>query len=90
MGVSRELNATGEKDRALRHTLKLMEGELRDINATVAHKQQLMEDYRSSGFAGSQHAVFFPQLTFITVKLVYHWGEEQKQQQLAVASNPDQ
>lgn len=70
MAVSRELNATGEKDRALRHTLKLMEGQLRDINATVARKQQLMEDYHSSGLAGSQHTFFFPPLAFLTIEHV--------------------
>lgn len=53
MGVSRDLNTTAAKDRALRRTLDVMEREMRDINATVAHNQQLLEDYHSSGFAGS-------------------------------------
>lgn len=67
-GVSRELNTTGEKDRALRATLNLMERELRDINTTVALKQQLMDVYHSSGLAGSKHTFFFPDLTFSTAE----------------------
>lgn len=54
-GVSRELNTTAETDRALRRTLELMERELKDINATVARKQQLLDDYHGSGLAGSKH-----------------------------------
>lgn len=65
MGVSRELNTTEEQDRALRHTLNLMERELRDINASLARKQQLMDDYHSSRLAGSKNT--FPDLTLITI-----------------------
>ncbi|XP_056896731.1 laminin subunit beta-2 isoform X1 [Takifugu flavidus] len=51
MGVATELNTTGEMDSTLRETLTLMERELRDINATVAHKQQLINEYHHSGLA---------------------------------------
>lgn len=61
--VSRQINTTEEKDRELRHTLKLLERQQRDSNATVAHKQQLVEDYHSSGLTGSNHILLFPQTT---------------------------
>lgn len=54
MGVARELNTTGEEERALTRTLSDMERELRDINNTVAHKKQQLDDYLTSGFAGSK------------------------------------
>lgn len=52
MGVATELNTTGEMDSTLRETLHIMERELKDINATVAHKQ-LINEYHHSGLAGS-------------------------------------
>lgn len=52
MGVATELKTTGEMDNTLREMLNLMERELRDINATVAHKQQLIIEYHHSGLAG--------------------------------------
>lgn len=54
MGVTRELNTTAEEEERLRHILTDLERELRDINTTVAHKQQLLDDYLTSGFAGSK------------------------------------
>lgn len=57
MGVATELNATGEMDSTLRETLNLMERELRNINATVAHKQQLIDEYHHSGLAGSVYTL---------------------------------
>ena len=54
MGVTRELNTTAADEEALRRTLTDLERELRDINTTVAHKQQLIDDYLTSGFAGSK------------------------------------
>lgn len=51
-GVSRQINTTDGKDRELRHTLKLLERQLRDVSGTVAHQQQLMEDNHSSGLTG--------------------------------------
>uniref|UniRef100_A0A3Q2XNE3 Laminin, beta 2-like n=1 Tax=Hippocampus comes TaxID=109280 RepID=A0A3Q2XNE3_HIPCM len=51
MGVARELNTTAEDDDALRRTLSDMERQLMDINATVASKQQQIDDYLTSGFA---------------------------------------
>uniref|UniRef100_A0A8C4HDQ3 Laminin, beta 2-like n=1 Tax=Dicentrarchus labrax TaxID=13489 RepID=A0A8C4HDQ3_DICLA len=51
MGVARELNTTAEEEEALRRILSGLERELRDINTTVAHKQQLLVDYLTSGFA---------------------------------------
>uniref|UniRef100_A0A8C4HFA9 Laminin, beta 2-like n=1 Tax=Dicentrarchus labrax TaxID=13489 RepID=A0A8C4HFA9_DICLA len=53
MGVARELNTTAEEEEALRRILSGLERELRDINTTVAHKQQLLVDYLTSGFAGN-------------------------------------
>ncbi|XP_037130494.1 laminin subunit beta-2 [Syngnathus acus] len=50
MGVVRELNTTAEDDDALRQTLTDMEGQLMDINATVAAKRQQIDDYLISGF----------------------------------------
>lgn len=54
MSVSRELNATAEDEKTLRRTLSTLERELRDINTTVAQRQQLLDDYLTSGFAGSK------------------------------------
>lgn len=53
MSVTRELNTTAEEEGALRRTLSDMERELRDINITVAHKKQQLDDYLTSGFTGS-------------------------------------
>lgn len=53
MGVASELNTTGEMDSGLRYTLNIMERKLRDINTTVVHKQQLINEQHFSGFAGS-------------------------------------
>lgn len=44
---------TAGRDEELKRTLNDLENELRDINATVAHKQQVLEDYLTSGFAGN-------------------------------------
>lgn len=54
MAVGRELNATAEEEEALRRTLNVLERELRDINTTMAHKQRLLDEYLTSGFAGSK------------------------------------
>ncbi|XP_034447228.1 laminin subunit beta-2 [Hippoglossus hippoglossus] len=51
MGVTRELNTTAAEEEALRRTLNDLERELRDINTTVAHKQRVIDDYLTSGFA---------------------------------------
>uniref|UniRef100_A0A3Q3JUR0 Laminin, beta 2-like n=1 Tax=Monopterus albus TaxID=43700 RepID=A0A3Q3JUR0_MONAL len=51
MGIARELNTTAEDDKELRFTLNDMGRELRDINSTLAKKKQLLDDYRTSGFA---------------------------------------
>ncbi|XP_017266844.1 laminin subunit beta-1 [Kryptolebias marmoratus] len=51
MNISQELNITERQDEELKRALSDLEKELRDINATVAHKQQLLEDYLTSGFA---------------------------------------
>ncbi|KAM8864103.1 laminin subunit beta-1 isoform 4-T6 [Spinachia spinachia] len=51
MGVAQEINSTAEEESELRHTLSDLERELRDINATVAQKQRLLDDYLTSGFA---------------------------------------
>lgn len=53
MGVAREIDATGEEDTRLRDALERLERELRNINATVARKQQLVDDLRASGVEGS-------------------------------------
>lgn len=52
MGVAQELNVTAEEEKALSNTLSVLEGELRDLNSTVALKQKLLEDLFTSGFAG--------------------------------------
>lgn len=52
MGVTRELNSTAAEDEALRRTLSQLEAELRDVNASVAFKEQLLKDYLTSGFSG--------------------------------------
>lgn len=57
MGVATELNTTGEMDSTLRETLDLMEREMKDINASVAHKQLLINEYHHSGLAGSIYAL---------------------------------
>ncbi|XP_062248507.1 laminin subunit beta-1 [Platichthys flesus] len=51
MGVTRELNTTAGEEEALRRTLTDLERDLRDINITVAHKQHVLDDYLTSGFA---------------------------------------
>ncbi|XP_060930658.1 laminin subunit beta-2 [Limanda limanda] len=51
MGVTRELNTTAGEEEALRRALNDLERELRDINTTVAHKQRVLDDYLTSGFA---------------------------------------
>lgn len=58
MAVTRELNSTAVEDEALRRTLEQLEAELREVNATVAHKQQLLEDYLTSGFSGTGLKIF--------------------------------
>uniref|UniRef100_A0A7N9ARS4 Laminin subunit beta-1 n=1 Tax=Mastacembelus armatus TaxID=205130 RepID=A0A7N9ARS4_9TELE len=50
MGIAQELNTTVEKDGALRHTLNDLERQMRDINATVAQKKQLLDDLQTAGF----------------------------------------
>lgn len=52
MGVTRELNSTAAEDEVLRRTLSQLEAELRDVNASVAFKEQLLKDYLTSGFSG--------------------------------------
>lgn len=54
MSTAQELNKTAEEEEALRRTLNGMEKELRDLNSTVAQKQRLLDDYLTSGFAGSK------------------------------------
>lgn len=54
MGVTRELNSTAEEDGALRRTLTDLERDLKDINTTVADKRRQLDDYLTSGFAGSK------------------------------------
>ncbi|XP_069025233.1 laminin subunit beta-1 [Embiotoca jacksoni] len=51
MGIGRELNTTAAEEEALKRTLSDLEKELRDVNNTVALKQQLLDDYLTSGFA---------------------------------------
>ena len=53
MGIARDLNTTAEEDRILGGKLSDLERELRDINTTVARKQQQLEDYLTSGFKGT-------------------------------------
>lgn len=60
MGVTTDVNTTAEQHNTLRYTLSVLERELRDINTTVAHKQQLIDDYLSSGFAGRKLSVKSP------------------------------
>lgn len=52
MAVTRELNSTAAEDKALRRILSQLEAELRDVNASVALKEQLLKDYLTSGFSG--------------------------------------
>lgn len=54
MGVGQELNATAGDDDKLRSELNKLEQELMDLNATVAQKQRLLDEYRSSGFTGDR------------------------------------
>lgn len=54
MAITRELNTTAEEEGALRRTLSDLERELRDINTTVAQKKHQLDDYFTSGFAGSK------------------------------------
>ncbi|XP_041655654.1 laminin subunit beta-2 [Cheilinus undulatus] len=57
MSVARELNTTSAEEEALRHTLTDLERQLRDINTTVAEKQQLVENYLTSGFSDQYEKV---------------------------------
>ncbi|KAM4562148.1 laminin subunit beta-1 isoform 1-T2 [Odontesthes bonariensis] len=50
MGISRELNTTATEEEALKSRLEDLEKELRDVNATVAQKNHLLDNYFSSGF----------------------------------------
>lgn len=52
MGVTRELNTTAEEEGTVRRKLNDLERELKDLNSTVAERQQLLDDYLTSGFAG--------------------------------------
>lgn len=54
MGITGELNKTAEEEEALRRILNDLEREVRNINSTVAQKQRLLDDYLTSGFAGSK------------------------------------
>lgn len=51
MGITRELNATAEEEKALKPILNDLEKMLRDVNATVASKKKLLDKYLSSGFS---------------------------------------
>ncbi|KAF3696520.1 Laminin subunit beta-2 [Channa argus] len=51
MGIAQELNATAEKEHTLTRTLNDLERELRHINATVAQKQRLLDEYHAAGFS---------------------------------------
>uniref|UniRef100_A0A667ZNG5 Laminin, beta 2-like n=1 Tax=Myripristis murdjan TaxID=586833 RepID=A0A667ZNG5_9TELE len=54
MGVARELDVAATQDRELRRTLSDLEGDLQAVNFTVAQKRRQLENYLSSGFAGSE------------------------------------
>lgn len=56
MDIGQELNVTAERETTLRRTLSDLEKELMDVNATVAHKQKLLTEYLTSGFAGNLSA----------------------------------
>nr|XP_015824219.2 laminin subunit beta-2 isoform X1 [Nothobranchius furzeri]XP_054602176.1 laminin subunit beta-2 isoform X1 [Nothobranchius furzeri] len=49
--IGQELNSTAVKDEELKRILNELEKELRDVNATVAHKQELLDKYLTSGLA---------------------------------------
>ncbi|TKS77036.1 Laminin subunit beta-1 [Collichthys lucidus] len=51
MAVTRELNTTAAEEEAMKRILSDLERELRDLNTTVARKQQLLTEYLHSGFA---------------------------------------
>ncbi|TMS16035.1 Laminin subunit beta-1, partial [Larimichthys crocea] len=51
MAVTRELNTTAAEEEAMKRMLSDLERELRDLNTTVARKQQLLTEYLHSGFA---------------------------------------
>lgn len=57
MAVTKELNMTAAEEEAMRSILNDLEGELRDINATVAFKRQLLDDYLTSGFTGTNQVI---------------------------------
>ncbi|XP_051915351.1 laminin subunit beta-2 [Hippocampus zosterae] len=78
MGVARELNTTAEDDDALRRTLSDMERQLMDINATVASKQQQIDDYLTSGFSDQ----------FKKVKLYYQESSEAEEKCNTSVSGP--
>lgn len=54
MAVTRELNTTAEQEEALKRLLSDLERELRDLNTTVARKQQQLIEHFHSGFAGNK------------------------------------
>lgn len=56
MAVTRELNTTAAEEEAMKRILSDLERELRDLNTTVARKQQLLTEYLHSGFAGNKHS----------------------------------
>uniref|UniRef100_A0A1A8RWD2 Laminin subunit beta-1 n=1 Tax=Nothobranchius rachovii TaxID=451742 RepID=A0A1A8RWD2_9TELE len=49
--IGQELNSTAVKDEELKRILNELEKELRDVNATVALKQELLDKYLTSGLA---------------------------------------
>ncbi|XP_041860156.1 laminin subunit beta-1 [Melanotaenia boesemani] len=51
MGIARELNTTAEEEKAIKNTLNDLEKMLMDVNTTVVHKQQLLDNYLTSGFS---------------------------------------
>ncbi|KAM9343533.1 LOW QUALITY PROTEIN: laminin subunit beta-1 [Pholidichthys leucotaenia] len=51
MTISRDLNTTAAEEDVLRPILNDLERELRDVNATVARKQELLDNYLTAGFA---------------------------------------
>ena len=53
MSVVQELNDITGRDGTLRQTLTTLEGDLRDINSTLAQKRRQLENYLTSGFKGN-------------------------------------
>lgn len=78
MSISRELNTTAAEEEVLKKTLADLERELRNINTTVAEKQNLLEDYLTSGFADQ----------FEKVKKYYQKSLEAQQKCDATVSGP--